>query len=288
MGDFDSAWLKWGRGVVHTQALDREITAEMKNFEARHPYTASTEYHPKRHCVALRIHTIDSLPVHLGLLLGDVANNYRSSLDQLAWALVTTRGVRALSSKHEGSIYFPLAASEKDFESHLVSSVYLSDRDKRIVRRYQPFWNTDRSRRHSESKLHRHCLTVLSKINRDDKHKAIRPVWAWPIGGKLLVGDVTDCTVTRVPQRARGIVLQPGAEIQRIYVKKTGPNPDVYMEAHLAVEPSLDGRITLNSWLTETTLHIRNLLLRFAKPPEEINSLWIIPSNQGETPPDTA
>jgi hypothetical protein len=277
---FDSAWLKWGRAVVHAQTLDQQLAIETQNFEARHPYTARTEYNPKRHCVSLKLETITPLSPNLGLLVGDAANNFRSSLDHLAWALITTRPKRPPTPKELARTYFPLARSQKIFDAHLLPAHLLSDKDKRVVRRYQPFWSTPRSKPLAERKIDFHCLSVLPEVNRNDKHRTVQPVWAWPRGGKLYVGDPVDCTITRRPERARGIVLEPGAEIQRVYVKQTGPNPDVYMEAHLSVQPTLDGRIELVDWLTQTTGHIRDLLLKFADPPNEITRLGIIPGPQ--------
>lgn len=273
---FDGPWLKWGRGVVHAQSLDREVTTEMTEFDARHPYTASTKYEPKRHCVSLRIDSIEPIPGRMGLILGDVANNFRSCLDQLAWTLVTTRGVRSLDSKHEGQIYFPFSQSSAAFDGHLVPAKYLSSRDRGIIRRFQPFWNTAQSRLHAKRKIHLHCLSVLANVNRDDKHRNIRPVWAWPTGGKLFVGEAADCSITRIPTQAKGIVLQEKAEIQRVYVRRTGPNPDVYLEAHLSVHPTIDGRVYLQSWLGETISHIKALLERFSDPPDEIYRLGIV------------
>jgi hypothetical protein len=277
---FDSAWLKWGRGVVHAQALETQVTSAMSDFQAGQPYASSTKYDAKRHCIALTLNEVPALPPLLGLLLGDAANNFRSSLDQLGFTLAVTRSRRPLKRGEADKIYFPMKRSSNAFNSDFLVGL-LQDRDRKIVRRFQPFWNRDRSRPHPKSKINRHCLIVLADLNRHDKHKGIRPVWMWPRGGEFRIGDQpTDCTITRIPKRARGILLEPGVEIQRVYVKKTGPNPDVYMDAKLTVEPTIDGRVTLNSWLAETTYHIRDLLLRFAQPPEEILTLGIVPADQ--------
>jgi hypothetical protein len=66
--------------------------------------------------------------------------------------------------------------------------------------------------------------------------------------------------------------------VQRIYVKRTGPNPDVYAEADLTVRPTVDGRIGIQDWINQSTRHIFALLLEFKEPPpDEIRELGIIP-----------
>jgi hypothetical protein len=48
------------------------------------------------------------------------------------------------------------------------------------------------------------------------------------------------------------------------------------MHVHLPIEPTFDGRVTLDSWLAETTRQIGALLKTFADmPEEEIRSLGI-------------
>jgi hypothetical protein len=281
---FDSAWLKWGRAVVHTQTLEGQVARDMADFNARKSYTSRTEYDSKRHCVIARLVSVEPLPPLIGLLIGDAANNFRACLDHLAWALVTTRPKRPLKAEERERVYFPLARSQTAFDSHLVSGQLLTDRDRSIIRRYQPFWHTVQSRPHPKNKIDLHCLLVMADVNREDKHRDIRPVWTAPQSGELYVGAITDCTITRIPTKARAVVLQPGAELHRVYVRRTGPNPDVYMEGKLGVEPLIDGRVTLWSWYTQTTAHIRDLLLRFSQPPKELLTLGIVPGGQRTTP----
>lgn len=265
---FDSAWLKWGRAVVHAQALDRELSREIQKFQTQRPYTTRTEYDPKRHCV--RVLGEPFSPV-LGLLIGDAASNFRASLDHLAWAVVNTRGRRPIEPKEESKIYFPVALRKEDFDSHLVVNKFLTRADRAIFRRYQPYV-------HGKRKAPFHCLSSLPRITADDKHRMIRPLWAVPQGGEIRVGKATDCEVTRIPTKAQTIILEPDAEVQRIYVRRTGPKPDVYAEVTLRVRPTVDGLISLKDWINQTTMHIFGLLLQFKEPPpEEIRDLGIIP-----------
>jgi hypothetical protein len=274
-GPFDSAWLKWGWAVVHAQALEGDITVSVRDFQARNPFVARTKYEPKRHCVSLYIEGIEPPPSRLGLRLGDVANNFRACLDQLAWALVM-RGTTPLPEREWGAIYFPIAAARTDFNANFTGKGKLRGlrvADRAVIRRYQPYVRGKRN-------LPLHCLTPLPVLNREDKHRTVNPIWMVPQGGKLYYGEPRDCTISRAPTKARGVVLQAGAEIQRIFVRKTGPNPYLHMEAELAVSPTVDGRIAVVEWLTQTTAHIRDLLRSFAEPPQEIQTLGIVPARR--------
>jgi hypothetical protein len=277
-GPFDSAWLKWGWAVVHAQALEKDIGFSVRDFQTRKPFVAGTKYERQRHCVSLYLESVETPPLRLGLRLGDVANNFRAALDQLAWALVTTRGKRRMRGRESERIYFPLAATPEAFNNHLVVSQFLRRADRTIIRRYQPYVR-------GKTNVWRHCLTLLPALNREDKHRTTNPIWMVPRGGKLRYGEPRDCSISRIPTKARGIDLQPVAEIQRIFVRKTGPNPELYMEVELSVSPTVDGRIPVVEWLTQTTNHVRDLLRSFAEPPQEILTLGIVAASQRDNAP---
>lgn len=278
-GPFDSAWFKWGWAVVHAQALDADVAAYSQDADIHLPYTTRTEYDAKRHCVVLRVATIEPLPMRWGLRIGDIANNFRAALDHLAWAIVH-QGSQAgkLTRKQERNVYFPIASSRADFKSGLGMLPGIRAADRAVIRRYQPYMR-------GKTNLWRHCLTPLPRLTADDKHKQIRPVWSVPLTGRVRQGPPRDCEVTRVPMQARRVILQEGAEIQRVYVRKTGSNPDVEMEAHITAQPTLDGRIHLGEWVQQTTFHIRDLIWEFSDPPEELGTLGILTSKQKGPPP---
>jgi hypothetical protein len=110
-------------------------------------------------------------------------------------------------------------------------------------------------------------------------------VWSVPLTGRVEHGQPYDCEITRVPQEARRLILEPGAEITRVYVRKTGSSPAVPMQAHLTAQPTLDGRIHLGEWISQLTFHVRNLIWEFAQPPVELDHLGIKPSDVPGPPP---
>jgi hypothetical protein len=278
-GPFDSAWLKWGWAVVHAQALQVDISTYMADVDPESLITTRTEYDAKRHCIILRVDRIRPPPRRWGLRLGDIAINFRSCLDHLAWAVVS-RGKTppmGLNTWRRNGIYFPICASNDDFNAALVATPKKRSKlpgvriaDVAVIRRYQPY-------NRGKTRVPIQCLTPLSRIANDDKHREIRTVWSAPdVGGWLEHGTAVDCQITRIPQRAVRAILDVNAEIHRVYVRKTGPNPDVYMEAHLVIKPVIDGPLWLDDWLAKTASHISLLLSEFAEPPDEISSLGIV------------
>lgn len=270
---FSSAWLKWGWAVVHAQALDRELTRVTHRFQTQRPYTTRTEYDPQHHCVRVLIDRFEPFPPILGLLIGDAASNFRASLDHLAWAIVTTRGRRPLDPKEESRIYFPFALRKEDFDSHFVVKEFLTRADRAILRRYQPYI-------HGKRKAPLHCLSSLPRITADDKHRIVRPLWAVAQGGQMRVSPKTNCEITRFPTKGRPTILEPNAEVHRIYVRRlsrTGPEPDVDTDILLRLRPSVDGFLSLKDWINKTTKHIAGLLSQFGEPPDEIRTLGIVP-----------
>jgi hypothetical protein len=78
---FDSAWLKWSRAAHHARILREQV-----NEAAIDPLVSvHTEYDARRHGFGVYASEVRHVPAQWGLLLGDVANNYRCALDHLAW-----------------------------------------------------------------------------------------------------------------------------------------------------------------------------------------------------------
>jgi len=272
-GLFDSAWMKWGWAVVHAQTLDAELGIYGREGDEQRIYTSRTEYDPKRHCIRQIFETIEPLPVKWGLQIGDIANNYRACLDHLAWAVVS-RGNAILDAKRERNVYFPIALDREDFATKVHSVLPgITRTDRAIIRRYQPYvWG--------KRNIPFHVLTPLPGLTRDDKHREIRPVWAAPTSALIEYTNPIDCEITKVPDRGRRTILEVGAEVNRIYVRRTGPKPEIQMKASLSAKPLLNESIWLGDWLAKISDHIRDLLLEFARPPDTILELGIKPAVQ--------
>lgn len=265
---FRSAWLKLGWGVIHARTLQNEIAEHAANVKPEDLFALRTEYDPKAHCIKTIVDSVQPPPADWSLHLGDVVNNFRACLDHVAWELVQRGSAWPLTRRQENSVYFPIADSRDRFEALCIAHLPgLRRADKAIIRKVQPYVGGKRN-------LWRHCLTPLPKMTSDDKHRELRPLWIAPEQGKIEYGlPATECIVTRVPQIAKRVVIEPEAEIQRIYVRKTGPNPHVDMKVQLSLKPIVDGPIWLDDWLAKTGEWLTALLWAFSKPPEELWSL---------------
>jgi hypothetical protein len=64
--------------------------------------------------------------------------------------------------------------------------------------------------------------------------------------------------------------LHVGAELAPIYVRKTGPNPEVYVKGQMAVQPALPQGVMLGEWVEVTQLLIARMLSELSDPPTEL------------------
>jgi hypothetical protein len=266
---FDSAWLKWGWAVRSAKTLDDEIVAYVQQSYGKRLFTTRTDYHAQRHCMILSVERIDPLPPRWGLLLGDVINSLRSTLDHVAWAVVQRGRTPNLTDTKARGVYFPYAFKAKDFKACLSRNLPgVRGADVAIIRRYQPYAQGKRNIPH-------HVFTPLPKLSSDDKHRTVQPLLMLPQAGGIKVYEPTDCVVTRIPVRVPRKPLEVGAEIQRAYVRKTGPNPQMHMEPELTAVPALNTDFWLEDWLTQSVSFAGRMLREFADPPDALFEIGI-------------
>jgi hypothetical protein len=157
-----------------------------------------------------------SAPSEIGLILGDALNNYRASLDHLAWAIVNMTG----SPRKPKQVYFPITQSPEVFASEIlrklpgVSALFAS-----MVKLHQPFQNG--------AQIVEHPLFILDDWNNADKHRAVHVTAAYSQELKIHVPeDFPNFRVfTREINRSFAYLL-PGTELIRIYGKRVDPRKD--------------------------------------------------------------
>lgn len=263
-GLFDSAWLKWTGAVRHANFLKRTLDAYALNLQAQGKGALRREYDPDEQCVVLRLDHMRQPPPLASLHLGDVVFNFRSSLDHLAWALVTrgTSPPDTLTRQQKEVVQFPIGFSE----SH-----YGTQRDKRlpgvlpadeaIIRAHQPYHGTKEQRRY-------HVFAVLHELSNEDKHRKVWPLRVLPDAGNARVLGANDCEVIGSKGQARRVPLEEGAEVMRVAVRPTGPHPDVDVDVSISVVPAIHETLTVYEWLERIEGFVMRLLTRFAEPPE--------------------
>jgi hypothetical protein len=268
---FESAWLKWGRAVVHAQALKADLDATTSDATRQPTFAVEAEYQPKRHGFAVVVTDIDPMPPTWGLLLGDIANNLRSALDQTAWAIVT-RGRTppgTLSKKAQRRVYFPICKERQDFNGSLPAMLPGARRaDIARVRRYQPY-------QHARGIRAWFSFALLAKINTGDKHRTTEPVWALPLRTAIEVTQMRDCEVPSRNSAGKRRALKVGMELAFVHARKTGPQPHIEAIPHLAAEPMIEEGVLLREWLRVTVFWTEKLLREFSEMPPAIEHVGI-------------
>ncbi len=268
---FESAWLKWGRAVVHAQALKADVAATMSDVGSQPTFTVEAEYQPKRHGFSIVVTDIDPTPPTWGLLIGDIANNVRSALDQIAWAIVT-RGHTppdTLSKKARKKIYFPISNSRAGFNGSLSTMLPGARRaDIARVRRYQPY-------KHAQGIRAWYWTALLAKINTADKHRTTQPIWVLPISTAIEITDARHCEVPSRENRGTRTALEVDTELVLVRARKTGPNPYIEVIPHLSSEPAIQENLLLGEWLRITIFWAYKLLSEFSEMSPEVAHVGI-------------
>jgi hypothetical protein len=275
---FDSAWFKWAQAVAHAQALAADVEARRTKGDLNPVRAFRADYQSRRHGFSIIVADIAPVPIRWRLLLGDIANNFRASLDHLAWALVT-RGRTPPSSLTLGQgsgIYFPVSHSRTDFNAQVRIPSSPKSRlklpgvlpaDRAIVRHVQPYHHAARGR-------WRHPLVLLASINAGDKHRTIQPVWAYTTRIDIEVTRMRDCVLTRGREwRRETRPLEPDTEVAFLPARKLGGDPEIEMKVKLAAEPSVGERISIREWHTQTGMTVYKLLSRFSLQPAGIDQI---------------
>lgn len=270
---FDSAWLKWARAISHGHVLEAQIQTYGESDKLATALAIGKRYDPKRHGIVLYVERMDPLPDAWRVILGDIVHNYRSCLDNLAWALVSRGGTppEKLNESQQRNVSFPIRGHRNDFNSAVKKTLPGVRRaDIKFVRIVQPY-------HHAPSKQRRHCLALLRDLSNGDKHRTIQPMWALPEGATFAAGQSQDCIVRGLAKRAKRLPLEAHHELGILYVKKTGPDPDVELHGRVAVEPAVHPSVRLHAWLTQTAEYIHGLLRSFNEPPDDLVERIAIP-----------
>ena len=129
MGDdshlFESAWLKWAWAVAQAETMKSYVEFWASDAHIKTAIELWKSYDAKRHRIDVFVGRVEPLPIQWGLLLGDIAHNFRSCLDHIAWALVERGGKppTTLKPRQRNAIYFPICGDRADFNGSLPSKL---------------------------------------------------------------------------------------------------------------------------------------------------------------------
>jgi hypothetical protein len=263
---FASAWLKWGRAIVHGEMLKADIETLRSDSDA-HPVLAyRAEYQAKRHGFAVVPGVVDLPPPRWSVLLGDVASNFRAALDHLAWAIVSRGDTppQSLTERAQRKVCFPIYDTRDRFNGSLAVCLPGARRvDIAKIRFLQPY-------HYGAKRRPRHTLALLATINNNDKHRSIEPLWAFPVGLGIQITHMHDCVIPKLPLRGAGSAIEAGREMAFIRARKTGPEPHLDIDISVTPEPCLYNKLGVNGWVRHTGVLVRDLLREFSDWPPEM------------------
>src|ERR1044072_7268686 len=165
MKDFTrSVDLKLARAGMQTKALANSIA----DWTSKNPIGAKCELRESRLGCRLVLENFVSVPPidDWGLLLGGCVHNFRSALDNLAFALAR---IRSDPPQKPPRIAFPIFERKEEFESRGRSSIdQLPDEAAALIELIQPF-QRDGSSKNGSPDLD--PLVHLQWLNNTDKHR---------------------------------------------------------------------------------------------------------------------
>ncbi len=124
-------------------------------------------------------------PPQFSALIGDIAQNLRSSLDHLAWYLVQSSPVTPKAKDKD--IYFPIFETAREYNDGKMKKIQgMTDAAIMAIDRIEPYYRPDGSPIGSGIGNGVH-LFMLHEINKLDKHRLLVPIW----------GNMVSHTITR-------------------------------------------------------------------------------------------
>ena len=278
--DIRGACAKLKRAKVHIKVLFDAIDRQgLMKAEGTSPHVNAfaiplrREFSPNQGAVVSRIDRVIEVGEDWPLLVGDAVHNLRCSLDHLAWQLAIRHyGVAPTDPKIIKQIQFPVVVEEAKWPAH-VHRKHMSDVDAEKLKKFQPFNLGPISR--AGGALHPlEGLAGFNGLDNIDKHRTINVTSVVQDQAALsrMPPTFRDCVPT-AGAGANGFSItysaasQPprvGDEILRVYVVKTGPNPDVNFDpgfaCYVAIRETWDVRNALETF----TEFVTTILGQFA------------------------
>jgi len=244
---YEGCWHKLDRAKHHFDELDNRVEA-WTNLNTKPPYEFGKEFDARRDLFTFHVVSVEEMPVEWSLIAGDALTNFRAALDYLAHDLIG-RGSEP-HRKGKSGPQFTIGLHYKEFRNAIEKEMPgITAEHRAIIENYQPYkWDEARDR---------HPLALLRTLVNRDKHRKLQLAGVQQVGNNFRAGVVGfhDFTIHRVePGRIFGKApkmvarLKPGAEVARVFGKKTGPNPNVEMGFQSAVTVTFEG----GAWLTDT------------------------------------
>ena len=247
-----SAWAKYHWASKHMESVQRALAKSL--HPDADPISIKLD-HEERLASAVwvaKIEKLRGLRADIGLALGDVLQNFRASLDHVAWALV--RLGADPRPKRPDFVYFPMARSGKSFGDNIDRWLPgVSDEDRTIIRRYQPYRRGDRAKAmrwlRNFSTVDKHRVLVPTVVNQSEIN--LRVTANWPIAG-----------LDKLVRERRA--LNVGTPVLKVTCVRAGPaNCHVEVEGEVSLYPSLGYGVPVDQTLGMIRATILEILTIF-------------------------
>jgi hypothetical protein len=251
----ESAWHKFSWARRHKQATYDVIGEALHPNVDALPFQVEVNEGAEFATAVVRLGRVPTFRIECGLALGDALQNYRASLDHLAWTLVTLTG-RKMTRREERSVYFPMATSRREFENRVnrwLPGVPATQRA--VVRRYQPYRRDE----------HAKALRLLNRLSNVDKHRALVPTVVNATMAHVTLISNWQLLSFETVLRDRRAVYEGTRAIEAV-LARTGPTPcGVQVEGALSVYPSLGRGIRVPDALEGIEATVSEVLSTFSE-----------------------
>lgn len=173
MRSLDEPRLKLDRADQQIDSLRADLLAALDVHKSEQWLDLKSDTYGEKPAITLYVTRVPVLSTEMSLAIGEIVHNLRSSLDQLAWALVPASEMRRLTHRQRIGIRFPMVRSRARYLSSIhrrlpgVDSEHLA-----TIERYQPYRRAPAGR----------AVRILQSLSNTDKHRANVPAQFYPVG----------------------------------------------------------------------------------------------------------
>jgi hypothetical protein len=228
------------RAHKHLTTLDRERKRFLARVDKKDPRFVG-KFNSDTNEYVFRLNCKPPNP-RLGLIVGEFAHNLRAALDNLVWQLVLLRG-----GSPTRNTQFPIYESRERYESSRWTLRGVGADDRAVIESVQPFQYGERAPQA--------YLSLLAWLNNVDKHRFVHVAGAFARTTPIAVSygsegeyagqfpwyprPVKDVRRILGVSYVAAATSDNRAELMRVLIESSGPDPQMKMKGDEPVEVSL-------------------------------------------------
>lgn len=229
----DEAYAKLARARTHLE----ELNVKVRSFVDAHPYGLIFDQQSEPGVIVVRAEAFvedERVPLHVGVIAGDVLHNLRSALEYLAWQLAE------ISAGADKDTHFPVCDTRAKW----------ADFGRRYTRRMRPEHAAFIERMQPYHRGHGVLLSAISTLNNTDKHSLINTTsWGTSFRPPTVMGPVRRLRI----EHHGNVPMHDGAPLFRIVEFEHEPGGQVHVQMNLPYtvvfgQASVPGEVAA-SWL---------------------------------------